>query len=286
MLIEQINSFIDSYLPMLNRSEQTIIGYRKDLESFNDWLADTYNLVPEISMIDYKVIEEYLYYLKTERNYADASRKRHLHSISSFMKYLKREGLVNENPAEKVAPFKVVKKIREPLSEKEINELLCHASSFTKTLISTLYYSGARISEVCNLKISDINFESKVIRLFGKGRKQRSVPLHPNLETELETYLEKTRPETDNDYLFATNKTGRLSPAYARMLINRLTKDLGWKKHISCHTFRHSFGTNLLKNGVNLYNIQKLLGHNSLRTTEVYLHIDGEELGEDVKKLR
>ncbi|TMN21917.1 tyrosine-type recombinase/integrase [Lentibacillus cibarius] len=286
MLIEYIHQFIKKYLPMLNRSQETIKGYRVDLCSFNDWIADNYNCIPKLEMIDYKMIEEYLYYLKTKRNYADASRKRNLHSISSFMKYLKRDGLVTENPAEKVAPFKVVKKVRQPLSESEVNELFRNASGLTRMLITMLYYSGARISAACNLKMDDIDFEEKTVHLFGKGQKHRTVPLHPNLEKELNHYLNNTRIDTNSDYLLATKKTGRLSPPYARKLISDLRKKLGWQKNITCHTFRHSFGTNLLKKDVNLYTIQKLLGHNSLRTTEVYLHMRGEELGKEVNKLR
>lgn len=285
MLLEQINSFINIYLPMLNRSQETIKGYQKDLYSFNDWLADRYGCVPEISMINHKIIEEYLYYLKIERNYADASRKRHLHSTSSFFKYLKREGIVTDNPCENVAPFNVVKKERESLSEIEIIELFNYATGITKTLIYMLYYSGGRISEVCNLKLSDVDFENKVIRFFGKGRKHRTVPLHQTLEIELKHYLNSIRPQTNSQYFFATNKTGTFSPGYARMLIATLTKELGWEKKVTCHSMRHSFATNLLRKGVDLFKIQRLLGHNSLRTTEVYLHLVNDELGDAVNKL-
>lgn len=285
MLLTYINCFIEEYLPMLNRSRETIVGYQKDLFSFNDWLADEFGIVPEVSLINHKVIEQYLYYLKNERSYADASRKRHLHSISSFMKYLKREGVVLDNPCEKVAPFKVIKKERVPLTEKEINELFRNANGLTKTVILTLYYSGARISELCDLKLSDVDFENKSIRLFGKGRKHRTVPLHPVLDVELKSYIEKLRPLTESSYIFATNKSGKVSPGYARLLIANLVKELGWNKNVTCHTFRHSFATNLLKKEVDLFKIQKLLGHNSLRTTEIYLHLVGGELEEAVNRL-
>lgn len=285
MLIKSINDFIDNYLPMLNRSKETIKGYQNDLYSFNDWLADTYSCVPKILMIDHKIIEEYLFYLKKDRAYADASRKRHLHSISSFFRYLRREGLVQENPCEKVAPFKVVKKERQPLSEKEVIELIDSASGLTRVIISTLYYSGARISELCNLFIDDIDFEDKSIRLFGKGNKYRKVPLHKVLEEEIKNYLDKVRVDIDSPYLIATQKTGKLSPVYARFLISQLVKDLNWKRNVTCHHLRHTFATNLLKKGVDLFKIQKLLGHNSLRTTEIYLHLVSEELEEAVNRL-
>jgi site-specific recombinase XerD len=258
MLLKHIDNFINGYLPMLNRSKETIKGYEKDLFSFNDWMADEYDCVPTIEQIDHRVIENYLYYLKKERNFADASRKRHLHSLSSFMKYLIREGEISLNPCEKVAPFKVVRKERQPLTETEVEELFQNANGLTKTIIYTLYYTGARISELCGLKLSDINFERNQVVLFGKGSKERIVPLHPKLKEELSFYINHIR-EDNSEFLFSTKKTGRLSPAYARYLISELAEKLGWDKNITCHTFRHSFATNLLRKGVDLYKIQQLL---------------------------
>ncbi|WP_256815806.1 tyrosine-type recombinase/integrase [Cytobacillus sp. Bac17] len=284
MLLSHIDLYVTDHLPKANKSLETIKGYTKDLHSINDWIADEYGCVPTVEMIDHKIIENYLYYLKTERNYADASRLRHLHSLSAFMKFLMREGYVQSNPCDRVTRFKVVKQEREPLLEEEISELFKNSSGQTKTLIYMLYYTGARISEICNLKWSAISFEQKVVKLFGKGRKQRKVPLHPLLEEELQKHKGANTIQ-DSEYVFATNKTGRLSPGYARILIDELVKSLGWEKKVTCHTFRHSFATNLLRKGANLFKIQQLLGHSSLRTTEVYLHSLIEELKDTVDLL-
>ncbi len=284
LLLKHIHEFIHHYLPMLNRSQETIKGYEKDLCSFNDWMADEYDCIPTIEPIDHKMIERYLYYLKEQRNFADASRKRHLYSLSSFMKYLIREGNITANPCEKVAPFPSIRQERQPLTETEIEELFQHAHGLTKTLIYTLYYTGARISELCRLQLSDIHFEKNQITLFGKGRRERMCPLHPKLKKELSFYIRHLRG-SDSPFLFSTKKTGRLSSSYARYLIHELVAEIGWDKQVTCHTFRHSFATNLLRKGIDLYKIQQLLGHSSLRTTEIYLHLLSEELQEAVEKL-
>lgn len=284
IFLDHVDKYVMNHLPKANKSLETIKGYTTDLHSINDWIADEYSCVPTIEMIDYKVIENYLYYLKIERNYADASRLRHLHSLSAFMRYLMREGIVQSNPCDKVNRFKVVKEEREPLSEEEITALLETSTGQTKTLIYTLYFSGARISEICNLKWSEINFDQKVIKLFGKGRKYRKVPMHPLLEEEL--LLHKQRQVVEHsEYVFATAKTGRLSPGYARKLIDELVQKLGLGKKVTCHTFRHSFATNLLRKGANLFKIQQLLGHSSLKTTEIYLHSLIDELKDTVELL-
>ncbi|MBH0169302.1 tyrosine-type recombinase/integrase [Fictibacillus sp. 18YEL24] len=280
MLLNYIDKFLTVYLPMSNQSQETINGYTKDLYMLNDWLADTYGCVPTVELIDHKKIDKYLFYLKEDRNYADASRLRHLHTISSFMKYLIREDVIIKNPCEKVTRFKVVKKEREPLSENEVELFFEEARGQTKTLIYLLYYTGARISEASSLVWNDIDYEQKTVKLLGKGRKTRKVPLHPKLEEELKGHHLRMTMENKNkmNYVFYTKKTGRLSQQYARIFIDKLAKDLEFSKKVTCHTFRHSFATNLLKKGVDLFKIQRLLGHTSLRTTEVYLHSQIEEL--------
>jgi integrase/recombinase XerD len=283
-LLTVINEFIHKHLPMLNRSQETIIGYEKDLHSFNDWFADYTNSIPEVQHITYKHIEEYLFYLKVKRNYADASRLRHLHSMSSFMKYCVREGKVLTNPCERVAKFSVVKKVRESLNEEEMEMLLNQSSGITKVVMSLLYYTGVRISELCSIKMEEVDFQKNEIKVHGKGKRQRMVPINKKLKKILEWYLHQNKV-VESVYLISTKKSGGISPCYARVLINNEIKKLGWNRKVTPHNFRHSFATNLLRNGVNLNQIQKLLGHSSLRTTEIYLHILNDELHEAVEVL-
>ncbi|MQR94771.1 tyrosine-type recombinase/integrase [Fictibacillus phosphorivorans] len=284
-LLAEIEEFINIHLPMLDRADQTIIGYQKDLHSFNDWFADHTNVVPELKNITYKHIEAYLYYLKVKRNYADASRLRHLHTLSSFMKYAIREEKILINPCEKVSKFSVSKKVRDSLTEEEVQELINSSSGIGYIIICVLYYAGLRISELCNLKMCDVDFKSNEIKVVnGKGKKDRMVPISKKLKKIMIRYYENDRPE-NIEYFIGSKRTGQVKQCYARYLMKKEVKKLGWKKNITCHNLRHSFATNLRKNGVDLVQIQKLLGHASLRTTEIYLHITNEELHEAVDVL-
>jgi integrase/recombinase XerD len=285
-LLLEIEEFTTRHLPMLDRSEQTIIGYTKDLHSFNDWFADHSGKVPMLSNITYKHIEEYLYYLKIERDYADASRQRHLHSLSSFMKYAIREGKININPCDKVAKFSVTKKVRDSLTEDEVQRLINISSGNGYIIICILYYAGLRISELCSLKMSNVDFNANTIKVVnGKGKKDRVIPISKKLREIMLQYLSNEKAEIETNYFIATKKSGRVTQSYARYLIKKEVKKLGWNKNVTCHNLRHSFATNLLRNGVSLIQIQKLLGHASLRTTEIYLHILNEELQEAVDVL-
>jgi integrase/recombinase XerD len=287
-LLSDINEFIFEHLSILDRSKETFHGYKNDLYMFNDWLLDYFEERPKLIDINHKLIEKYLYYLKLNKNYADTSRLRQLHAISSFMNYAVRESKIDVNPCIKVSRFSVSKKERTFLSEIEVDQMIQCAGEKTITgvLISTLYLTGMRISELCNLCLKDINFTSNQILIKeGKGKKDRIIPMSPKLKGILLFYIKSIRPQTKSTRLFATPKTGKLSQVYARYLIKEVEKKLGWERNITCHILRHSTATNLLKKGVSLLQIQKLLGHSSLRTTEIYLHMNNEELQEAVNML-
>jgi integrase/recombinase XerD len=287
-LLININEFIYEHLPMLDRSKETIKGYKNDLYMFNDWLLDTFEKKPTLLDINHKIIEKYLFFLKQQKNYADNSRIRQLHSLSSFMNYAVRENKITINPCRNVSRFSVSKKERHALTEEEIFQMVKAVGERTLTgvMILTLYYTGMRIGELCNLNLNDVNLTSNIIHIReGKGKKDRIIPISPKLKEILSYYLQSIRPELLSKRFFATSRTGKFSQAYARNLIKQVERKLGWEKNITCHVLRHSTATNLLKKGVSLLQIQKLLGHSSLRTTEIYLHTNVEELHDAVSKL-
>ncbi|MCQ6264505.1 tyrosine-type recombinase/integrase [Fictibacillus sp. WQ 8-8] len=287
-LLHDINEFIYEHLPMLDRSKETINGYKNDLYMFNDWLMDNSERKPTLQDIHHKLIEKYLFYLKRQKNYADTSRLRQLHCLSSFMNYAVRENKIKVNPCTKVSKFSVSKKERHALTEEEVLQMVQAAGdkTFSGVLISTLYYTGMRISELCNLTLNDVSLSSNTIHIKeGKGKKDRIIPISPKLKDILTFYLDSLRPKVFSKRFFATSKTGKFSQVYARYLIKEVERKLGWEKNITCHILRHSTASNLLRKGVSLLQIQKLLGHSSLRTTEIYLHTNAEELHEAVSRL-
>ncbi|MCQ6264500.1 tyrosine-type recombinase/integrase [Fictibacillus sp. WQ 8-8] len=166
-----------------------------------------------------------------------------------------------------------------------MQQLLVHSKGLTYIIISVLYYSGIRINELCLLKTTDVDFNKNQIKVYGKGKKERIVPISKKLKEILVHYLENEKPDIKTEYLIATKKSGKITQGYARILIKNQVEKLGWNKKVSCHNIRHSFATNLLRNGVSLIQIQKLLGHSSLRTTEIYLHILNDELHDAVDVL-
>ncbi|MFM1651241.1 tyrosine-type recombinase/integrase [Brevibacillus sp. B_LB10_24] len=286
LLITAVQSFID-YLSSIDRSEETITGYRKDLQLFIRFLENKYNCQPYLDEITTSDIEEYLTYLKETRRYAPASRVRSLHTFRSFFAYALKKELVVRNVALNVERIKIQQKERIYLSEEEV-ELLVSAieHELICLVVWVLYLTGLRISECLNLTVDDVNIQQKVIHVVaGKGNKDRLIPISNKLLPLLRGYLEHKRPHTDSKLFFCTKKTGKLSPVYVNRGIADAVKKLGWKKRITAHVLRHSFASQLVKNDVNLVQIQKLLGHSSLNVTSIYTHTNLEQLSEAINTL-
>lgn len=284
LLHDAINEF-KRYLTITSRSLETISSYSSDLSSFEHFMEDKYNgpvYLDEIESID---IEDYLYYLKN-KNLQNSTRSRNLYTLRSFWNFSFKNKLCSWNVAISIEPIKTQQKERTYLTKNEVVILMESIEHpLIKLVVQTLFYTGMRISECLNLKLSDVDLENKIIHVInGKGSKDRDIPINENLIPFLKEYL-NTRPDISSNYFFITKKTGHLSAVYVNRIIDDTVKKLGWKKHVSAHILRHSFASNLIKNGVNLVYVQKLLGHSNLKVTSVYTHANLEDLNTSINVL-
>ncbi|MBY0054921.1 tyrosine-type recombinase/integrase [Brevibacillus agri] len=286
LLVHAIQKFLH-YLTSLERSEQTTSGYEKDLKLFSRFLEKKYNCSPYLEEVTAADIEDYLLWLKEERNYAPASRARNLYTLRSFFAYAYKKELVARNVALSVENIKTQQKERVYLSEEEVQQLVGAIDhDLIRLVVQVLYLTGLRISECLDLTLDTVDLERKVIHVVaGKGNKDRIIPISDKLLPLLRHYVEHERPDTDSDLFFCTKKTGKLSPVYVNRVLADAVEKLGWKKKVTAHILRHSFASQLVKKEVNLVQIQKLLGHSSLKVTSIYTHSNLEQLSEAVNAL-
>ncbi|WP_200804907.1 tyrosine-type recombinase/integrase [Anaerosalibacter sp. Marseille-P3206] len=232
-------------------------------------------------------IEDFLFYLKEEKSLASASRSRHQYTLRAFWKYACNKDLCKQNIANLIEPIKIKKQERTFLTTEEAHELIeAIDHPLTQLICKTLFYTGMRIGECLNLRLKDVDFEKNMIYIInGKGKKDRNIPLNKNLIPPLKDYLSNWRPDVDTDYLFATSKTGKISSVYVNRIIKDTVERLGWEKKVTAHILRHSFASNLIKKGVNIVHVQKLLGHSNLKVTSIYTHTEMDDLNESVNLL-
>ncbi|VBB47206.1 Tyrosine recombinase XerD [uncultured Paludibacter sp.] len=265
-------------------SENTIDGYERDLRKLQDYLSDAH-----ISLEEAK--EEHLrdFIIEiAEIGINERSQARLISGIKSFYKFLIYKDKITVDPTELLESPKIGLRLPEVLTVDEIDKIISAIDTSkpdghrNRAIIEVLYGSGLRVSELINLKISNIYFDEGYMLIEGKGNKQRLVPISEESEKQIKFWKEQRKNtkivKGNEDFLFLNQRGSKLS----RMAIFNLTKSLaefaGIKKNISPHTFRHSFATHLLENGANLRAIQQLLGHESITTTELYTHIDVQYL--------
>jgi len=273
LLSQAIEKFLND-LKRKNYADNTIKDYSKRLRIFRSWLEDKYNCQVYLSDITFNDVDDFLNW-QQEKGNSGSSRNRDGYIISSFYKYLFKRDIC-DNVAKKVEPVKTRKKERVYLTEKEMEELI---EAIDKPLIKIvtifLYQTGCRINEALTLKLDDIDFINNVINIRqAKGNKDRNIALNQKLGEELKYYLEEERPNTDSDFVFATKRSGSLSRGYYTTRLKRSVKKTNINKNISAHSIRHSTAVALVKRGVDLPTIQKILGHENLQTTSIYVHSD------------
>ena len=272
-------------------STNSIKSYEYDLNLFKNFIqsnkmSDTpFNCRPE-------TVKNYLY--NNLSNKKSRSQARSISAIKSYFNYLIFEGYIKKSPISDIESPKLEKKLPEVLTELEIEKLI---KSFdmqqnfgqrNRTIIEVLYGTGIRVSELVNLKLSNIFFKESIIKIIGKGNKERFVPLGRIASNEIRKYL-KIRDNSIIDSKFSDivflNRYGRgLTRSMIFKIISDSYKRIGLDKKISPHTLRHSFATHLLKNGADLRTIQIILGHESITTTEIYTHLDTYHLDEVLNK--
>ena len=272
-------------------SDNSIKSYDYDLILFKKFLiANKINDTP----INCKpeTIKNYLY--KSFSDKKSISQARSISAIKSFFNYLIFEGYIKDSPISNIESPKQEKKLPKVLTEEEIKKLINSIDlnhdfgQRNKTIIEILYGTGIRVSELINLKLSNIFFKENIIKVIGKGNKERFVPLGEIASNEMKIYINNRNllkiDSKSSDILFL-NRYGRgLTRSMIFKIISDASKRVGLDKKISPHTLRHSFATHLIKNGADLRTIQLILGHESITTTEIYTHLDTLHLEEVLKK--
>ena len=268
-------------------SENTMKSYQKDLEQFVRF-AGTDN----IKKIDREAVKAYLEHLYDD-GFSVPSTERKLACLKSFFRYLVREGELEADPASDIKLPKKAKRLPKALSIAETIRLISaprekgHIPLRDSALLELLYATGMRASEAIGLNISDINFEVSFVKCFGKGSKERIVPINKATLNALKAYLEKGRPDfpkKDKDALFVDKNGGRLTRQGLWLVTKKYVKQTGVKGKTSPHTLRHSFATHLLEKGADLRSVQEMLGHADISTTQIYTSVSRERLKRMYKK--
>ncbi|REC75200.1 site-specific tyrosine recombinase XerD [Chryseobacterium elymi] len=270
-----------------NFSENTLDAYIRDIKKLKDYAeVDLENVGPD--SIGYENLQEYIFNLSKQK-FSERSQARWISSIKAFFKFLLEDESREDNPASLLEGPKLGLYLPDTLSLPDINKIIAAIESHSDLgkrnhcIIEVLYGCGLRVSELIDLKISNINFKEQYIKVNGKGNKTRFVPLADYTAELLETYIKEVRSKSKinkkyEDTLFLNSRGTSMSRVIVFLIIKELTDKAGVSKKISPHTFRHSFATHLLQNGADLRYIQEMLGHSSITTTEIYTHLKTEEL--------
>jgi tyrosine recombinase XerC len=278
-----MEKYIEKFIRYLeiekNYSAHTILNYKLDLTGFNKFIAGT-----ELEKIDYLSLRKYLAVLK-EKNFSNRTVARKLSSLRSFFRFLCREGYIKTNPILMLSSPKLEKHLPSFMTEEEVSRLI--DSAFAKTpgdlaglrdraILEVFYSSGLRISELVGLNLGDIDFISGILKIRGKGKKERIVPVGETALSVIRKYLEKRKKQSET--LFLNNHGRRISSRGVRFLLVKYLKASGTKPGVSAHTFRHSFATHILNRGADLRTVQELLGHANLSSTQIYTHLTTDKL--------
>lgn len=267
-------------------AKNSILNYSLDVEKLIFYLEEYEISISPINISD-EIVQQFVY--EISKNVNARSQSRIISGIKSFFNFLIFENSRKNNPVDLIESPKVGRKLPDTLSTNEI-DLLISAINLSKpegernrAILETLYGCGLRVSELTELSISDLFFEEGFLKVTGKGDKQRFVPVGPHTQKFIKIYLKHVRVHSNpkkgfEDIVFLNRRGGKLSRAMIFTLIRNLCEEVKLKKKVSPHTFRHSFATHLLENGADLRAIQQMLGHESITTTEIYMHVDRSHL--------
>ena len=272
-------------------SENSISSYTYDIQGFIDYI-ETYS--PQLTITNCQRADTQAYIYHLAKNINARSQSRQISGLKSFFNFLIFEGYREDSPMDLIDTPKIGRKLPAVLGVKEIDQLLTaidlsHAQGYRNlTILETLYGSGLRVSELINLKISDLHFDENLLLITGKGNKQRLVPMGGVCKQKLKVYLEEVRIHVPvkkeyQDIVFLNQHGKQLTRAMIFTIVRQTAANAGMEKKISPHTFRHSFATHLLENGADLRSIQLMMGHENITTTEVYMHLDTQHLSKSLQ---
>lgn len=281
-----MNVFLKEYLNVLrlekNLSENTIISYRNDITSLIGFLES--EKINDFSEVDHRSLDSF-FKLLYEIGLSKTSAARYYSSIKGFFSYLFLNSYIESNPVDKVSPPKLSKSLPSVLTVEEMEEILSKPDAGDKlglrdkSILEVLYACGLRVSELIGLKMSDLFFNKEIIRVVGKGTKERLIPIGSSAIKWTNEYLQKSRPLLEQrlkseNIVFLNNRGMKLSRMGVWTIVDRYTREAGIEGDVHPHTFRHSFATHLLEGGADLRAVQEMLGHADISTTQIYTHID------------
>lgn len=284
---DYINRFIDYLAVERGLAKNTLESYGRDLRQFQGYLVDQEN--KKLEEANQATILGYLNNLKNQRK-AVSTISRNVAAIKSFYQYLVQETYLSLDPTVKIETPKIEKKLPKILSIMEVEELLKQPSSKVpsgmrdKAMLELLYATGIRVSEIISLNISDVNLDMGYIKCYGKGSKERLVPLGSIAVKSVHEYVNKGRPQIVRTYeeatLFVNHHGNRLTRQGFWKIIKKYAHQANITKEITPHTLRHSFATHLLENGADLRSVQEMLGHADISTTQIYTQVTKNQLKE------
>ncbi|NJD22690.1 MAG: site-specific tyrosine recombinase XerD [Melioribacter sp.] len=281
-----MEEFLKEYLTILryekNLSENTANSYKNDLQKFITFLNKS--RIKDFSEVTSNLITKFFdHQRKSEIDSATSAR--YMSSIKGFFRFLENNSYIEKNPTDKLSPVKKGRKLPTVLTLPEI-EMILNAPGTDditdlrdKAILETFYSSGLRVSELINLKINDLFFDDEVIRVLGKGSKERIVPIGNSAVKWIKEYLTRSRPFLEKktksqNFVFLNKRGTKLSRMWIWKIFDHYAKEAGIKKEIHPHIFRHSFATHLLEGGADLRAVQEMLGHADISTTQIYTHVD------------
>ena len=268
-------------------SENTIEAYMRDLGQFAHYILRMYDVAPKD--VEREMIEHYMGWLYSN-NKEKSSQARALSGIKSFFNYLLLSEVIESSPAELIETPKASRQLPDTLSTEEIDRIINSIDPSTvkglrdRAILELLYSCGLRVSEVCDLKLSDLHFGEGYIRVIGKGNKQRLVPISGLARERISLYKDHRKDSHSEDTLFLNNRGSRLTRVMIFTIIKQAAARAGIDKKISPHTLRHSFASHLLAGGANIRQVQELLGHENILTTEIYTHLDNTHLRQTMEE--
>ena len=273
-----------------NVSNHTMDAYKRDINQYLMYLGDLD--IKSLSDVKSTHIRDYIRLL-SDGGMAPASISRIISSIRTYYRFLSSENILDENPVLLINNPKLPKKLPDVLSEKEISLIINaiqESSQFyqrDKAIIELLYSCGIRVTELCNLEMSNLFIDEDLIRVMGKGNKERLLPLGLRSKKYLDDYIKHSRnshiKKSGSSFVFVSKNGNQLTRAMINIILNKWTQTSGLKKSVSPHKLRHSFATHLLEGGADLRFVQALLGHSDISTTQIYTHIDKHYLKEVYK---
>lgn len=297
MVREDIKKFLAYLKAEKGLSDNTLFAYQNDLSQlagFAEKEANKKGTIPSWAGFSRQAMMQYLLNLR-ERKYAVTTRARKLAAARSFFKFLVAEGIIKEDPTQNMESMNVGRSLPKPISINQVRALLEQPTKSTtpeakrdEAMLQLLYASGMRVSELTSLNVEDVNTLDGDVRCFGKGHKERIIPIHKQAATIVEQYVSDARPHLlhskEEKALFLNRRGDRLTRQGFWQILKQYAKKAGITVPVTPHTLRHSFATHMLSGGADLRAVQELLGHANISTTQVYTHLTTEHIRRTYEK--